>query len=84
MTTLNLRLAQSLHRMVGEIAQREGISVEQFISTAVAEKVAALVTEEYLGERAKRASVAEALAILDRIPDVDPDPGDELPADRAP
>lgn len=56
MSTLSLRLPESLHKGVREFAEREGISINQFIATAVAEKLAALMTEEYLGERAKRAA----------------------------
>ena len=54
MSTLSLRLPESLHKQVRELAAREGISINQFVATAVAEKMAALLTEEYLQERAKR------------------------------
>ena len=37
MSTLSLRLPESLHRRVKEMASQEGISINQFISTAVAE-----------------------------------------------
>lgn len=47
------------------------------MSTAVAEKMAALLTEEYLEERARRADPAAFDRILDRVPDVPPMPGDE-------
>jgi hypothetical protein len=52
MITLSLRLPESLHNQLKETARREGISINQFISTAVAEKLAALMTVEYLEERA--------------------------------
>lgn len=45
MSTLSLRLPDSLHNRVRELAQQDGISINQFISTAVAEKLAALMTE---------------------------------------
>jgi len=54
MSTLSLRLPESLHKQVRELASREGISINQFIATAVAEKMSALLTEEYLEGRAKR------------------------------
>lgn len=44
MSTLSLRLPDSLHRRIRELAQQEGISINQFVSTAVAEKMAALLT----------------------------------------
>ncbi len=42
MTALILRLPKSLHEQLREVAQEEGISINQFIMLAVAEKVAAL------------------------------------------
>ena len=78
MSTLSLRLPDSLHKHVRELAQREGISINQFISTAVAEKLAALLTEEYLEDRARRGSREKFFAVLAKVPDVPPEPGDEL------
>lgn len=78
MSTLSLRLPESLHKRVRDLAQQEGISINQFISLAVAEKMAALMTVEHLEERAKRGSREKFLAVLSRVPDVSPEPGDEL------
>ena len=78
MSTLSLRLPDSLHKRIRDLAQQEGISINQFISTAVAEKMAALMTVEYLEERAQRGSREKFLAVLAKIPDTAPDPGDEL------
>ena len=78
MSTLSLRLPDSLHKSVRELAQQDGISINQFISTAVAEKLAALMTEEYLEKRAKRGSRDKFLAVIAKVPDVPPEPGDEL------
>lgn len=50
MNTLSLRLPDSLHRQVRLLARREGISINQLIASAAAEKVTALMTEEYLTE----------------------------------
>jgi hypothetical protein len=56
------------------------VSINQLISSAAAEKLAALMTEEYLAERAKRASKAKFAAALSRVPRAKPVDGDELPA----
>jgi hypothetical protein len=72
MSTLSLRLPDSLHNGVKELASKEGISINQFIATAVAEKMSALMTEDYLRERAKRASRAKYDAALAKVPDVEP------------
>lgn len=79
MSTLSLRLPESVHRKLGELAEREGVSINQLISSAVAEKLAALMTEEYLAERAKRGSRKRFEAVLAKIRDVPADEGDHLP-----
>jgi hypothetical protein len=78
MSTLSLRLPDSLHRRVKELAAEEGISINQFVATAVAEKMSALMTEDYLQERAARGSRARYEEALSRVPDVEPDPRDRL------
>jgi len=78
MGALSLRLPESLHRKLGEVAEREGVSINQLISSAVAEKMSALMTEEYLGARAKRASRSKFEAVLAKIPDVEPEMSDRV------
>lgn len=79
MSNLSLRLPDSLHRKVRELAEQDDISINQFIATAVAEKTAALLTVEYLEERGRRSDPKLVDRILGRVPDVPPDLGDELP-----
>jgi predicted transcriptional regulator len=79
MSTLSLRLPESIHKRLGEIAEKEGISINQFINSAVAEKLAALMTEDYLRERGQRANAHGFDAVLAKIPDSPPIPGDEVP-----
>ena len=55
MSALNLRLLDSIHRHIKEVAKKEGVSINQFISTAVTEKISAIMTEDYLKGRAARA-----------------------------
>ena len=77
MSMMSLRLPDSLHRKVRELAAKESISINQFIATAVAEKMSALLTEDYLESRARRANPAAFDRILARVPDVPPMTGDE-------
>ena len=77
MSTLSLRLPDSLHETARTLARQEHVSVNQLISTAVAEKISALMTETYLGQRAAEGSRKEFLNIMSRVPDVPPDPKDE-------
>jgi hypothetical protein len=80
MSTLNVQLPDSLYRSLRKLAERDGISVDQFIAIAVAEKISALTTESYLQERAKRGSRSKYEAVLAKVPDVAPEPHDELPS----
>jgi predicted transcriptional regulator len=82
MSTLSLRLPDSLHRKVRELAERDDISINQFIAMAVAEKMASLLTLDYLTERAARGNRAAFDAVLARVPARRPMAGDELPAER--
>ena len=79
MSSLSLRLPESLHQKLRELAERDDISINQFIATAVAEKAAALLTVDYLEARGKRASTKVVDRVLGRVPDVPPTAGDELP-----
>lgn len=79
MSALSLRLPNSLHERARELAEREGISINQLVATALAEKISALMTEEYLEQRAKRGSRARFLKALRQVPDVEPPPYDRLP-----
>ena len=77
MGALNLRLPDSIHRHIKEIAKLEGVSINQFISTAVSEKVSAILTEAYLSGRAGRAKDGALKGILDQVPDRPPLPEDK-------
>lgn len=48
MSEINVNLPNSLERQLQDLAEREGISPDQFVATAVAEKMSVLLTEEYL------------------------------------
>jgi len=78
MSVLSLRLPDSIHRHIREVAKKEGVSINQFISSAVSEKISAIMTEDYLKARAKRANKKEFKDILDKVPSIKPLPGDEL------
>ena len=77
MSTISLRLPESLHVRVRAVAEREGVSINQLITTALAEKLSALLTEDYLAERAARGSREKFLRALAQVPDVPPDEADQ-------
>ena len=78
MSTLSIRLPESVHRKLKELAEKEGVSMNQLISLAVAEKVSALLTVDYLNDRARRADPQAYKEILSRVPDVAAEPRDAI------
>lgn len=78
MSALSLRLPKSMHAQMRELAQREGVSINLFITVAIAEKMAALDTVDYVKNRAKRGSREKLLAVLAKAPDVEPEEADKL------
>ncbi len=81
MSSISLRLPGSLHRQARALAEREDISINQRIATALAEKMAALMTGEYIAERAARGSRKKFDRVLKkvRVHDRAPITGDEFP-----
>ena len=78
MGALSLRLPESIHRHIRDIAKSEGVSINQLISSAITEKISAIMTEEYLQKRADRANIKEMEAVLNKVSKRDPLKGDEL------
>ena len=78
MSALSLRLPESIHRHIREVAKKEGVSINQFISSAVSEKISALMTEDYPENRGRRAKKKDLRKILAKVPSRKPIPGDEL------
>jgi len=79
MATLSIRVPDSLHRAIKELASKEGYSMNQFLITAAAEKLSSLNTVDYLRGRAERADLEAFDRIMEKVPCAPPDPGDELP-----
>ena len=78
MSTLSVRLPTSIHRQLRELAQKEGVAINQLITTAVAEKMAALLTVDYLQERASRGSRSRFDAVLRKVASRAPAQEDQL------
>jgi hypothetical protein len=73
-----LRMPVSLKQGVTEFARGDGTTLNQFIVSAVAEKLAALQTASYFAQRAAKGDVQQALRFLNREGGVPPALGDEL------
>jgi hypothetical protein len=78
MSTISLRLPDSLHKAARELAEKENVSINQLITLALAEKISALATEDYLNERAKRGDRQKFESVLAKVADVEPEERDKL------
>ncbi len=79
MSTLSIRLPNSIHQHAKRLARDEGVSVNQLVSSALAEKLSALDAQRYLSERAERGKKVDIDAILPEITLVEPEPHDRIP-----
>ena len=77
-STYPLRLPRSIKAEVERRAKQDGTSVNQFIATAVAEKLAAMTTAEFFAERRARADFAAFDRIIRRQAGDAPDPDDTI------
>ncbi len=68
MSNLSLSLPDSIHRQLKLAAEEDGISIDQFVSLAVAEKLSALQTYDIIAERAKGGSRESFLQAMASIP----------------
>jgi hypothetical protein len=79
MSIVQVQIPDSLHKSLSDLADRDGISIDRFISTAIAEKLSALMAENYLKDRARRGDRAKYEAILAKVPDIEPEASDKMP-----
>lgn len=79
MSTLSIRLPDSLHRQLKAVAQQEGVSINQLVLTAVTREVTQLKMADLIEARGGAVSTQEFLQLLDAAPDAPPIKGDELP-----
>ena len=76
MSTISVRLPDSLHNKVRDLAQKDNVSINQFITLALAEKMSAMMTEEYLEERARRGDRARFDRAMSKVADSAPEERD--------
>ncbi len=79
MTALTVRLPNSVHQKVKELAQRDDISVNQFIASAVSEKMASVMTLDYLKSEASKGQRGDFAYFMGLVPSAPAMAGDEMP-----
>jgi uncharacterized protein (DUF1778 family) len=77
-STLTLRLPKSLHKLIKQQAREDGVSINQFLVTAAAEKVSALLTRDYLQKEAELGKREDFLKVMQAVPQVEPEEYDAL------
>lgn len=81
--TYSLRLPHSIKAEVERLAKQDGISINQFIATAVAEKLSAMRTADFFAERRARADLAAFDRLMQREGGEPPGPDDAVPEETA-
>lgn len=76
MSTITVELPKSLHTKILELSESEGISTNQFLVIAAAEKMSAILTENYLEEEARRGKREDFENVLKAVPDIEPEKHD--------
>jgi hypothetical protein len=78
MSTLTIQLPESLKKTIEELAAREGYSVSQFLASAAGEKLAVVMTMDYLRREAAAGRREDFEKYLAAVPAIPPAPSDEI------
>ena len=78
LSTYPLRLPRSIRASLDRVSKRDGVSINQFVSIAVAEKLAMMEAQTYFVERQARADVAAFDAVMARTGGEPPREGDRI------
>lgn len=74
---MSIRIPDSIHEIVKQISKDDHISINQFISSAITEKVTALETEDYISKRGASGDKKIFENLLNKVPNIKPDKRDE-------
>ena len=79
MTSLTIHLPESLKKRIEALAEAEGISASQFVASAAGEKIAAMMSLDYLRREAQAGRREDFERYLAAVPKAQPIKGDEFP-----
>ncbi|HSK71635.1 MAG TPA: hypothetical protein VK892_08070 [Pyrinomonadaceae bacterium] len=77
MNVITVELPNSLHKKLEELAEREGFTLEQFLASAAAEKLSAMLQTEFLEQEARFGTREAFEKVLAAVPDVEPEHPDD-------
>ena len=78
MSSLVVSIPNSIRLRAEALAKDDGISMDQFVASALAEKMAVLDADSYILQRAARGSRAKFDRVMAKVPDAEPEPQDRL------
>jgi hypothetical protein len=78
MNELIIKVPNSIFKKLQQLSKEEGISANQFVNSAIAEKISVLFTEEYMNNREKKASKEKYLKVLSKVKNNEPDDFDKI------
>ena len=82
MSNFALRVPDHVMAQAKAAAEEDNVSINQMLVAFIAQGLGQRNGMKMLQERARRANIDLALKLLDEVPDVEPEPGDERPAKR--
>ena len=78
MSTLTISIPDSVRSRIEFFAGKDGVSVEQYVSTVLAQRIAVADADSVVQKRAKQGSPERLLELLAAAPDVQPEPHDRI------
>lgn len=78
MSTLSISIPDSVRSRIEVFADEDGVSVEHFVSTILAQRVAVADADSYVRQRGMRGSPERLLKLLSTAPDIPPEPEDQI------
>lgn len=78
MSTLTISIPDSVRNRIEFFAGKDGVSVEHYVSTVLAQRIAVADADSVVQKRAKQGSPERLLELLAAAPDVQPEPHDRI------
>lgn len=79
MSALTVELPEHLHQKAREVAAAKNLSMDALVAIALTQSLSRLVADPYLEERAARATARGLEDFLEKVPNIEPPEGDQLP-----
>lgn len=78
MSLITVDLPESLYVKISQLSESEGISANQFLVLAAAEKMSAILTEDYLENEARKGRREDFEKVMKAVPHAEPDEYDRI------